>query len=187
MGAGKQESPVFAVCQRQRADDLRFLAAHHIAHRSCRIVHARHDAETPIAERHRREAGRELGQSRGAAHVGRLDPSLPAADHAGHDDGNIVRRAPAADLRLQHASEIAVIHRQDAVRTGGPVDHCPRAVDQERAEGAGPPVDADECGHTRHVRDVVGAGQAKEPGAAGAPRSIPSVLRSSSISGQWIP
>src|SRR3954447_13520999 len=99
------------------AQDLRFLAPHHVGKvvRTARPDDARNEMYAPAAiGADGQESCRQFAKARRTGHVGDLAPALPAAHHArGHDGQRRLDREPVADGPLQDAGEIPAGNLED--------------------------------------------------------------------------
>ena len=83
MGAWQTQQPVAALPLRQRAENLDLLPAHHIeTARRVDAIQPRHKGD-PRMFRMRHDSARDIRQGRGTRRIGRFDPAVAAADHAG--------------------------------------------------------------------------------------------------------
>ncbi|ABA50914.1 hypothetical protein BURPS1710b_3486 [Burkholderia pseudomallei 1710b] len=186
--------------RRERTDNLRFLAAHHVR-QLARLERARHDRERGAARGAKpHEARRERVGGGRHRHVRRLAPALRAADHAGRQRGH-VRRAvePRAARALERGVErllrrrtrrIGQAHHARGERAR--VEHRAVGGKQVRAQRRRAPVEPDERGRARlrrHrliLRVACGALQPRSAEIARAPRctsGTSSFIRSSDMYG----
>ena len=155
VGAGQADQRRRLPQRRQQADELGLLPAHHVRHATgVARGQARHQAAGGALERQRHHRGGDLRRAGGAGQVGRLDPALPAADHAAEQDAALAGGQPGADGVTQRVREAARRDAQDAGRAVQALPHAALVVDPVGAEGGGAPVDADHGGR------LAGAGQA---------------------------
>ena len=147
MRARQDEEAVGPPARAEGAENLRLLAAHDVR-RAMGIEDGKAGREKHAPELRRGEGQRRRGDfvdAGGAGGVGRLDPALPRADHAGHEDRQIGE--PAAPPLHHRGEERLVLARREA--DGAPVrrdalERGPVGPGKKGAKGAGAPVDADE-------------------------------------------
>ena len=142
MAAGQQRNLATAI--RQGADDLRFLAAHHVRHAACGIGgrYAGDDGElAAVGQGNPDDVRRDVGDAGRAGAVGRFAPALLAADHAAGDELRLrMRGEPVAAEGIQRGLEGAVLHLHDAGATGAAFKDGAAWVEQIGAQAAGAPV-----------------------------------------------
>ena len=92
---------------RDCADDLRLLAAHDVG--NAFVVATRRDRERSSSARSgvRTMPRASDAERRGTFDVGRLDPPLPAADHAAREPRNGIVMSPVAEERAERPREVA--------------------------------------------------------------------------------
>src|SRR5690606_32176794 len=84
--------------------------------------------------------------TRWTTHIRRLDPSLSAADHARHDDGQRpVLFEPAPDGIPQNIGEIAVFDGQDAAGLLDLIENNASGIGEIGAEIGRAPVDSNQA------------------------------------------
>ena len=143
MRAG-QAGPADAAHCHQRAGKLRLFAAQHLGHAG--LVgggQTRHQFHLRPVERYLGQCRGDLGRACRARKIRRLDPALPAADHAGQQHVALAGRQPGADFLAQGIGEAPVRHRHDAARAAFAVADAAVPRQAVGTEAADTPIDAD--------------------------------------------
>src|SRR5258705_7372151 len=149
------KQPLLPRFQSKGAKDLGLFAPHHVRDAAgSEMVEARYYVDLADALRvDRLEARREIAHARRAMHVGYFDPTLAAADHAGHDDRErAVLRNPWTDPRSQHLGEPPRLDRQNTVRALHIREYASGLVDEIGSEIARAPIDGDQARLSLHGR-----------------------------------
>ena len=114
MGA-RQAGPAGSVAKLcENAGELGFLATHDSARRRRQRRRGQARGGAAPSRMESRSARERVGGAGGAGEVGRLDPALAAADHAGEQDVALPDGEPGADFLAQGVGEASVRHRHDA-------------------------------------------------------------------------
>ena len=140
MRARQQEAAAVDPEPRQRAEDLRLLAAHDVVHRRRCWSRGRRRCARPLPRKGTRaSAAARSPMPAGGCDVGRLDPALAAADHARHQDGGFSRRPASRRSRLSARCQSSGRQRSGsrAARRGG--RGCARRCRAERRESCWSP------------------------------------------------
>ena len=130
------------------AEDLCFLAAHHVGDAVSLGHKARHDLYRPEARRIDRDTPRRhVGEPRRTRHIGRLDPALAAPDHAGEQDACFgILHPPRPDHRCQRVGEVAVHDGKNTAIAALAKQRRAGVRNQRGAARRGAPIDGDQ-GH----------------------------------------
>ncbi|MCW0425490.1 hypothetical protein NB713_003433 [Xanthomonas sacchari] len=127
--------------QREQADQLGLLAAHHVRHGVGVAGHAGHEPQRAAGQGrilqwlHRRGQGGGVGR---AGRVRQFDPAVAATDHPAQDDVAV----PAVDQGGQGRGE-AALAGGDALVAAALVENAAVGVEPIAAQAAGPPIDDD--------------------------------------------
>jgi hypothetical protein len=137
------------------AEQLGFLAAHHVLGPAVPLAHARQDACAEARPRHggghgSRRKGAEIGRR---VEIGRLPPAMPRAGHAADQD--VDRLAGGRDVGREDVGQnpgIGVGRELPHALGGGPrKQHTPANVDPPNAQVGRSPIDGNPLGFGCHL------------------------------------
>ena len=147
--ARQDEQTVRETGQPHGAEDLDFLAAHHVGHVALAVAEAGNDGDAAALDPV--QVLRQLGRPGGTSDIRCLSPALAAAGHAGDQAGSPAGFQPARELLGEHAGKVAVWNIENAERCALLLEYPTRLVEQRAAQRARPPVDGDQARHACSV------------------------------------
>ena len=146
VGSGQHQEALAQFEQRQRAEHLRFLAAHDVRHALLFATQAGHDGDA--AGLHPGQVRRDVGEAGWASAVGRFQPTLPAAGHAADQGQGRPGAHPVAASSVEYGRELARRHIENAARQRPLFNRAAMAIEQRRPQGRGAPIQRDQPLHS---------------------------------------